>query len=168
MYIYIEYVYVSVNLCNQAIRELTENFRQFVKCLFQSVNLFFYACKTLKSGLFWYAVDTNLFRLESTNSKKKFPDPRCSLMGGQSVHQKKKVLYVFFSGGWSPPLKINIVTLLSLIWYVSKIFYETLNIQKYACFHRYDWVRNGSFVLKATIKSRNVRDYWSYYRLCSQ
>ena len=33
--------YVSVNLCNQAIRELTENFRQFVKCLFQSVNLFF-------------------------------------------------------------------------------------------------------------------------------
>ena len=24
------YIYVSVNLCNQAIRELTENFRQFV------------------------------------------------------------------------------------------------------------------------------------------
>ena len=32
------YIYVSVNLCNQAIRELTENFRQFVKCLFKSVN----------------------------------------------------------------------------------------------------------------------------------
>ena len=58
-------IYVSVNLCNQAIRELTENFRQFVKCRFQSVNLFFYACKTLKPGLFWYAVDTNLFLLES-------------------------------------------------------------------------------------------------------
>ena len=54
------YIYVSVNLCNQAIRELTENFRQLVKCLFQSVNLFFYACKTLKPGLFRYAVDTNL------------------------------------------------------------------------------------------------------------
>ena len=25
-------VYVSVNLCNQPIRELTENFRQFVNC----------------------------------------------------------------------------------------------------------------------------------------
>ena len=27
------HVYVSVNLCNQAIRELTENFRQFVNIL---------------------------------------------------------------------------------------------------------------------------------------
>ena len=82
-------MYISVNLCNQAIRELTENFRQFVKCLFQSVNLFFYAYKTLKPGLFWYAADTNLFRLESTNPKKKFPDPGWSLIGGQSLHQKK-------------------------------------------------------------------------------
>ena len=31
---YLISIYVSVNLCNQAIRELTENFRQFVKCLF--------------------------------------------------------------------------------------------------------------------------------------
>jgi len=82
-------IHVSINLWNQAICELTENFRQFVKCLFQSVNLFFYACKTLKPGLFWYAVDTNLFRLESTNPITKFPDPGCSLMGGQSLHQKK-------------------------------------------------------------------------------
>ena len=42
---------------NQAICELTENFRQLLKCLFQSVKLFFYACKTLKPGLFWYAVE---------------------------------------------------------------------------------------------------------------
>ena len=76
------YIYISVNLCNQAICELTENSRQFGKCLFQSVNLFFYACKTMKPGLFWYAVDINLFRLESTNPKKKFPDPGCTLVGG--------------------------------------------------------------------------------------
>ena len=61
--------YVSVNLCNQASRELTENFRQFVKCLFQSVILLFYACKTLKPGLFWYAVEREPVRLESTNPK---------------------------------------------------------------------------------------------------
>ena len=96
------HVYVSVNLWNQVICELTENFRQFVICLFQSVNLFFYACKTLKPGLFWYAVDTNLFRLESTNPKKKFPDPGCSLMGGHSLHQKKKLIYIFFGGGFAP------------------------------------------------------------------
>ena len=65
------YIYVSVNLCNQAIRELTENFKQFVKCPFQSVNLFFYTCKTLKPGLFWYAVEREPVRLESTNPKKK-------------------------------------------------------------------------------------------------
>ena len=34
-----------------------------------------YACKTLKSGFFWYAVDTNLFRLGSTNPKKKSQTP---------------------------------------------------------------------------------------------
>jgi len=34
-----------------------------------------YACKTLKFGFFSYAVDANLFRLRSTNPKKKFPDP---------------------------------------------------------------------------------------------
>ena len=30
----------------------------------------FYACKTLKLGFFYFAVDTNLFRLESTDPKK--------------------------------------------------------------------------------------------------
>ena len=91
VYIYIYkyiYIYVSVNLCNQAICELNGNFRQFVKCLFQSVNLILYACKTLKPGLFWYAVEREPVRLESTNPKKKFPDPGCSLMGGHSLHQK--------------------------------------------------------------------------------
>ena len=34
-----ECVYVSVNLWNQAICKLSENFRQFVKYLFQSINL---------------------------------------------------------------------------------------------------------------------------------
>ena len=37
-----------------------------------------YACihiRTLKPGLAKYAVDANLFRLGSTNPKKKFPDP---------------------------------------------------------------------------------------------
>ena len=35
-----------------------------------------YACKTLKSGSFSYAVDINLFQLGSTNpKKKKIPDP---------------------------------------------------------------------------------------------
>ena len=65
------HIYVSVNLWNQAICELSENFRQFVKCLFQSVHLFFYARKTLKPGLFWYAVEREPVRLESTNPKKK-------------------------------------------------------------------------------------------------
>ena len=35
-------------------------------------DLYLHACKTLKPGFFWYAVDTNLFRLGSTNPKKKF------------------------------------------------------------------------------------------------
>ena len=64
------YIYVSVNLRNEAIRELTDNFRQFVKCLFQSVILFFYACKTLKPGLFWYAVEREPVRLESKGKRK--------------------------------------------------------------------------------------------------
>ena len=63
IYITYIYIYVSVNLCNQAIPELTENFRQFVKLLFKSVNLFFNACKTLKPGLFWYAVEREPVRL---------------------------------------------------------------------------------------------------------
>ena len=37
------YIYVSVNLSNQAICKLYENFRQFVKFMFQSINLFSYA-----------------------------------------------------------------------------------------------------------------------------
>ena len=84
IYIYVHdvciyiYIYVSVNLTNQAICKLSENFRQFVKCLFKSVNLFFYACKTLEPAFFWYAADTNLFRLGSVNPKKKFPDAECS------------------------------------------------------------------------------------------
>ena len=35
-------------------------------------DFYLHACKTLKPGFFWYAVDTNLFRLGSTNPKKKF------------------------------------------------------------------------------------------------
>ena len=35
----LRHMYVSVNLSNQAIWKLSENCRQFVKCLFQSVNL---------------------------------------------------------------------------------------------------------------------------------
>ena len=61
--------------------------------------------KTLKPGLFWYAVDTNLFRLESTNPKKKFPDPECTLVGGEVPHQKKKYINFFFGGGCGTPLK---------------------------------------------------------------
>ena len=102
---YVYLIYFSVNLCNQAIRELTENLKQFVKCLFQSVNLFFYACKTLEPGLFWYAVDANLFRLESTNPKKKFPDQGCTLVGGEAPHQKNIYINFFFGGGCGPPLK---------------------------------------------------------------
>ena len=99
--------YVNVNLCNEAIRELPENFRQFVKCLFKSVNLFFYACKTLKTGLFWYAVEREPVRLESTNPKKKFPDPGCSLMGGHSLHQKKIIIYIFFWWRASLPTRVH-------------------------------------------------------------
>ena len=46
----VSYIYVSVNLSNQAIYKLSENVRQFVKWLFKLVNLFFYAWKTLKPG----------------------------------------------------------------------------------------------------------------------
>ena len=83
-------MYVSVNLWNQAICELAENFRQFVKCLFQSVNLFFNACKTLKPGLFWYAVELEPVRLESTNPKKN-SQTWDALMGGEAPHQKKNI-----------------------------------------------------------------------------
>ena len=89
------YIYVSVNLCNQAIRELTENFTQFVKCLFQSVNLFFYACKTLKPGLFWYAVEREPVRLESTNSKKN-PHSWNALWWRAKPPTKKNIYINFF------------------------------------------------------------------------
>ena len=48
---------------------------------------------------FWNAVDTNLFRLESTNPKKKIPTPGCFyLVGSQASHQKNKnqIFYIFF------------------------------------------------------------------------
>ena len=107
-------IYVSVNLSNQAICKLSENLRQFEKFLFQSVNLFFYAFKTLKPGFFWYAVDTNLFRLGSTNPKKKSqtldalwwnakPSPNFFLLlfffgGGLDPHQRASKLWDFFLG----------------------------------------------------------------------
>ena len=71
-------------MSNQAICKLSKKCRLFVKSLFKSVNLFFYSCKTLKPGFFWYAVHTNLFRLESTNPKRKFPDLEGSLVGGKA------------------------------------------------------------------------------------
>ena len=42
-----------------------------------------------------YAVDANLFRLGSTNPKKKYPGPGCFLVGGKAPHQK--YIYLFFS-----------------------------------------------------------------------
>ena len=32
-----------------------------------------------------YAVDANLFRLEFTNPKKKYPAPGCLLVGGEQI-----------------------------------------------------------------------------------
>ena len=94
MIIYI-YIYVSVNLCNQAIRELTENFRQFVKYMFQSVHLFFYACKTLKPGLFWYAVEREPVRLESTNPKKNSQTWNVLWWGAKPPTKKQNILIFF-------------------------------------------------------------------------
>ena len=57
-----------------------------------------YACihiRTLKPGLAKYAVDANLFRLGSTNPKKKFPDPGWFLVGEPSPPPKKKILIFF-------------------------------------------------------------------------
>ena len=72
----------------------------------KSVNSFFYVCKTLQPGLYWYAVDTNLFRLESTNPKKKFPDPGCTLVGDEAPPQKKNIyINFFFGGGFGPQLR---------------------------------------------------------------
>ena len=67
------------------------NFRFLPIFIFQVYfsDFYLHACKTLKPGLFWYAVEREPVRLESTNPKKKFPDPGCSLMGGHSLHQKK-------------------------------------------------------------------------------
>ena len=94
--IFKRYVYVSVNLCNQAIRELTETFMQFVKCLFQSVNLFFYACKTLKPGLFWYAVEREPVRLASTNPKKNSQTWDALWWGAKPPTKKNIYILIFF------------------------------------------------------------------------
>jgi len=53
-----------------------------------------YACKTLKPGFFWYAIDTNLFRLGSTDPKK-IPRPWMRFGAGRSPHQKKIELKFF-------------------------------------------------------------------------
>ena len=53
--------------------------------------------KTETCFFFWYAVDTNLFRLGSTNPKKNFQTPGFSLVGGEAPHQKKD--NIFFCGG---------------------------------------------------------------------
>ena len=42
-----------------------------------------------------YAVDANLFRLGSTNPKKKIPDPGFSLVGGEAPNQKKRLHFFF-------------------------------------------------------------------------
>ena len=39
-----------------------------------------------------YAVDDNLFRLGSTNPKKKYPAPALLLVGGEAAHQNKMYL----------------------------------------------------------------------------
>ena len=113
-------------------------FRQFVKCLFQSVNLFFYACKTLKPGFFQNAVDTNLFRLGFINPKKKFPDPGCwmpptkkklniyiFLMGGFALHQRASKVWEFFLGLEDPSRN----RLLSMA-YQKKPGFSVLHVQK--------------------------------------
>ena len=89
------YIYMLASICE---------IRQFVKYLFQSVNLFFYACKTLKPGLFCYAVDTNLFRLESTNPKKN-SQTREELCWGAKPPTKKKYIDFFFWWRLWPPIK---------------------------------------------------------------
>ena len=96
---------VSVNLSNQAICKLSENFGQFVKFLLKSINLFFYACKTLKPRFFWYAVDTNLFRLGSTNPKKNSQTLDAFWWGAKPPTKKKIYINFFFGGGCGPPLK---------------------------------------------------------------
>ena len=99
------YIYVGVNLWNQAICELTKNCRQFVKCLFQSVNLFFYACKTLKPGLFSYAVEREPVRLESTNPEKKSQTWDALWWGAKPPPRKKNWYYFFFWWRLWPPIK---------------------------------------------------------------
>ena len=84
--------------------KLSENCRQFVKYLFQSMNLFFYACKTMKPGFFWYAVDTNLFRLGSTNPKK-IPRPWILFGAGLSSPPEKKNVIFFFEFFFSKMFK---------------------------------------------------------------
>ena len=74
---------------------MTENFRQLLKCLFQSVILFLYACKTLKPGLFLYAVEQEPVRLESTNPKKN-SQTWDALWGGAKPPPKKKIYILIF------------------------------------------------------------------------
>jgi len=79
--------------------------RQFVKCLFQSVNLFFYACKTLKPGLFWYAVEREPVRLESTNPKKNSQTWDALWWGAKPSTKKKIYINFFFWWRLWPPIK---------------------------------------------------------------
>ena len=59
------------------------NFEKKKKCILM------FAYRTLKPVLAKYAVDANLFRLGSTKTKKKFPNPGCFLVGGQKPHRQK-------------------------------------------------------------------------------
>ena len=65
----------------------------------------FYACKTLKPGLFWYAVEREPVRLESTNPRRNSQTGDALWWGAKPPTKKKIYINFFFGGGCGPPLK---------------------------------------------------------------
>ena len=63
------------------------------------------------TGFFWNAVDTNLFRLRSTNPKKKIPAPRCFFL---YIHQNN-----YFSQKW-----LNLHERCEMCWIERKYYFR--------------------------------------------
>ena len=107
-----------------------------------------YACKTLKPGFFWYAVDTNLLRLESTNLEKNSQTPD-AFWWGAKPHTKWKFNLFFFQ----KCLNIFIPKKKSIFFFLSKVF-------------KFTWLKNAELAEskeKSDFYFSSYGQFWSFW-----
>ena len=85
-------------------------------------DFYLHAWKTLKPGFFWYAVDTSLFRLGSTNPKKILRV--WMLFGGRRRPDQKKLNFFFFKNNQTFSNKFFFP-----IFFLSKVFKFTWKVR---------------------------------------